>query len=415
MPPKVVCIVGPTGCGKTGLGVALAERLGGEVVSCDSMQLYRGMVIGTAAPTEAETRGVPHHMVGVIDPREDYSVARYAADAAECVDGILARGKLPILVGGTGLYLDALLRGHGYAPGTTGGETRRLLERRWDNEGGEALFAELRSIDPESAAVLHPNDKKRVIRALEVYRETGKTMSRHNADTRLVPPRYEPVYLGLAYADREEMKRIIDLRVDRMVAQGLFDEVRALVESGVPRTATAMQAIGYKECLGCLAGECTQDEAVAEIKLRSRQYAKRQLTWLRRNRDIHWFYRKNSRDLPAALQFSTEILTNLGVSLFYTDGTHKTAARIKRKGTSNMKKTANLQDIFLTKARKQGVPLTVFLVNGFQMRGSVTGFDSFTVVLLSEGRQQMIYKHAISTIAPLSPIDLHEADETGEE
>ena len=210
MPPKVVCIVGPTGCGKTGLGVALAERLGGEVVSCDSMQLYRGMVIGTAAPTEAETRGVPHHMVGVIDPREDYSVARYAADAAECVDGILARGKLPILVGGTGLYLDALLRGHGYAPGTTGGETRRLLERRWDNEGGEALFAELRSIDPESAAVLHPNDKKRVIRALEVYRETGKTMSRHNADTRLVPPRYEPVYLGLAYADREEMKRIID-------------------------------------------------------------------------------------------------------------------------------------------------------------------------------------------------------------
>ena len=284
MPPKVVCIVGPTGCGKTGLGVALAERLGGEVVSCDSMQLYRGMVIGTAAPTEAETRGVPHHMVGVIDPREDYSVARYAADAAECVDGILARGKLPILVGGTGLYLDALLRGHGYAPGTTGGETRRLLERRWDNEGGEALFAELRSIDPESAAVLHPNDKKRVIRAL-------------------VPPRYEPVYLGLAYADREEMKRIIDLRVDRMVAQGLFDEVRALVESGVPRTATAMQAIGYKECLGCLAGECTQDEAVAEIKLRSR-----------RNRDIHWFYRKNSRDLPAALQFSTEILTNLGVS-----------------------------------------------------------------------------------------------------
>ena len=178
------------------------------------------------------------------------------------------------------------------------------------------------SIDPESAAALHPNDKKRVIRALEVYRETGKTMSRHNADTLLVPPRYEPVYLGLAYADREEMKRIIDLRVDRMVAQGLFDEVRALVESGVPRTATAMRGSLsimtmlrlFKECLGCLAGECTQDEAVAEIKLRSRQYAKRQLTWLRRNKDIHWFYRKNSRDLPAALQFSTEILTNLGVS-----------------------------------------------------------------------------------------------------
>ena len=313
MPPKVVCIVGPTGCGKTGLGVALAERLGGEVVSCDSMQLYRGMVIGTAAPTEAETRGVPHHMVGVIDPREDYSVARYAADAAECVDGILARGKLPILVGGTGLYLDALLRGHGYAPGTTGGETRRLLERRWDDEGGEVLFTELRSIDAESAAVLHPNDKKRVIRALEVYRETGKTMSRHNADTRLVPPRYEPVYLGLAYADREEMKRIIDLRVDRMVAQGLFDEVRALVESGVPRTATAMQAIGYKECLGCLAGECTQDEAVAEIKLRSRQYAKRQLTWFRRNPAVKWLLWEKTPDLSRARRDATAYLEENGL------------------------------------------------------------------------------------------------------
>ena len=314
MKQKLIVIQGTNASGKSGLGVELAKRYGGEIVSADSRQVYRGLDLGSGKITPEETRGVPHHMVGVIDPREDYSVARYAADAAECVDGILARGKLPILVGGTGLYLDALLRGHGYAPGTTGGETRRLLERRWDDEGGEVLFAELRSIDPESAAALHPNDKKRVIRALEVYRETGKTMSRHNADTRLVPPRYEPVYLVLAYADREEMKRIIDLRVDRMVAQGLFDEVRALVESGVPRTATAMQAIGYKECLGCLAGECTQDEAVAEIKLRSRQYAKRQLTWLRRNKDIHWFYRKNSRDLPAALQFSTEILTNLGVS-----------------------------------------------------------------------------------------------------
>ena len=313
MPPKVVCIVGPTGCGKTGLGVALAERLGGEVVSCDSMQLYRGMVIGTAAPTEAETRGVPHHMVGVIDPREDYSVARYAADAAECVDGILARGKLPILVGGTGLYLDALLRGHGYAPGTTGGETRRLLERRWDDEGGEVLFAELRSIDPESAAALHPNDKKRVIRALEVYRETGKTMSRHNADTRLVPPRYEPVYLGLAYADREEMKRIIDLRVEQMVRDGLFEEVQALLDRGVSRSSTAFAAIGYKEALAYLDGLSSRGAAMDEIKLRSRQYAKRQLTWLRRNPDIHWYYWKKTRDFSSCLSFSTEILMNHGV------------------------------------------------------------------------------------------------------
>ena len=311
---KVVAVVGTNASGKSALGVRLAGTFDGEIISADSRQVFRGLDLGSGKITPEEMQGVPHYMIDVREPGEFFSMADFQRMSYEKIDEIRARGHLPMIVGGTGLYLDALLRGHGYAPGTTGGETRRLLERRWDNEGGEALFAELRSIDPESAAVLHPNDKKRVIRALEVYRETGKTMSRHNADTRLVPPRYEPVYLGLAYADREEMKRIIDLRVDRMVAQGLFDEVRALVESGVPRTATAMQAIGYKECLGCLAGECTQDEAVAEIKLRSRQYAKRQLTWLRRNRDIHWFYRKNSRDLPAALQFSTEILTNLGVS-----------------------------------------------------------------------------------------------------
>lgn len=313
MPPKVICISGPTGCGKTGLGIALARSVGGEIVSCDSMQLYRGMVIGTAAPTEEEMQGVPHHMVGIIDPCEDYSVARYAADAARCVDDILARGKLPIIVGGTGLYLNALLRGHDYAPGTTTSAIRSALEQRWESEGGCALYEELQHIDPVSAAALHPNDKKRVLRALEVYRETGKLLSAYNEESRLIPPRYDAVRFALAYEDREDMKRAIDLRVDRMVAQGLFDEVRTLVSRGVPRTATAMQAIGYKECLGHLAGECTQSDAVAEIKLRSRQYAKRQLTWLRREPELHWYLWKKNRDFAAALQFSTEILTNLGV------------------------------------------------------------------------------------------------------
>ena len=314
MPPKIVCVVGPTGCGKTALGVLLAKAFGGEVVSCDSMQLYRGMTIGTAAPTEAETQGVPHHMVGVIDPREDYSVARYAEDAAACADDILRRGRLPIFVGGTGLYLDALIRGHGYAPGAAGGKVRGELERRWDAEGGAALFAQLRRVDPESADRLHPNDKKRVIRALEVCLETGEPLSLHQARTAAVPPRYDPIRFGLAFEDREEMKRAIDARVDRMVEQGLFDEVRALLDAGVPRTATAMQAIGYKECLRFLAGDCPEEEAVAEIKLRSRQYAKRQLTWLRREADIHWFLWKKSRNFAEALQFSTEILMNHGVS-----------------------------------------------------------------------------------------------------
>ena len=262
---KLVCVVGPTGCGKTWLGVELAKMLGGEVVSCDSMQIYRGMVIGTAAPTAEEMQGIPHHMVGVADPRENYSVARYADDAAKCVDDILSRGKQPVIVGGTGLYLNALLAGHGFAGGDKDGRYRAELESRWDKEGGEAMFAELRRIDPETAGNLHLNDKKRILRALEVYYETGKTMAQHNAETKLIPPRYDSVRIGLAYEDRDDMKRAIDLRVDKMVEAGLFDEVRALLDSGLPRDVTAMQAIGYKETLAYLDGEAAREEAIDEI------------------------------------------------------------------------------------------------------------------------------------------------------
>ena len=313
MSGKLVCVVGPTACGKTRLGVLLAQRYGGEVVSCDSMQLYRGMVIGTAAPTAEETEGVPHHMVGVADPAEPYSVARYAEEAGACADDILARGRQPIVVGGTGLYLDALLAGHGFAAGQTGGAVRRELEERLAAEGAEALLAELRRIDPERAARLAPNDRKRIVRALEIWYETGRTMTEHDRETRAVPPRYEAVLLGLAFEDREDMKALIDRRVDDMVARGLFDEVRALLDAGVPRDSTALQAIGYKECLACLDGLASREDAVAEIKLRSRQYAKRQLTWLRRNSDVHWFYWKKLRDFRAALAFSTEILARYGV------------------------------------------------------------------------------------------------------
>ena len=313
MANKLVCVVGPTACGKTRMGVLLAQRCGGEVVSCDSMQLYRGMVIGTAAPTPEETEGVPHHMVGVCDPAEPYSVARYAEDAGRCVDGILARGRLPIVVGGTGLYLDALLAGHGFAAGQFGGEVRRTLEARLAAEGPEALLAELRRIDPERAAQLSPNDAKRIVRALEIWYETGKTMTAHDRETRAVPPRYDAVFLGFAFEDREDMKALIDRRVDDMIARGLFDEVRALLDAGVPRDSTALQAIGYKECLACLDGRASREDAAAEIKLRSRQYAKRQLTWLRRNPAIHWYYWKKTRDFRAALAFSTEILSQHGV------------------------------------------------------------------------------------------------------
>ena len=195
---KLVCVVGPTGCGKTRLGVEIAKATRGVVVSCDSMQIYRGMAIGTAAPTAEEMQGIPHHMVGVADPRENYSVARYADDAAKCVDDILSRGKQPVIVGGTGLYLNALLAGHGFAGGDKDGRYRAELEARWESEGGDALYAELARLDPETARVLHPNDRKRILRALEVYYETGKTMAQHNAETKRIPPRYDSVRIGLA-------------------------------------------------------------------------------------------------------------------------------------------------------------------------------------------------------------------------
>jgi len=311
---KLICVVGPTACGKTRLGVLLAQRYGGEVISCDSMQVYRGMVIGTAAPTAEETEGVPHHMIGVADPREPYSVARYASEAGRCVDDVLARGRRPIVVGGTGLYLDALLAGHGFAAGQSGGAVRAALEAQLAAEGTEPLLRELRAVDPESAARLRPNDAKRIVRALEVWRETGRTITQHNAESRAAPPRYEAVKLGLAFEDREDMKAQIDRRVDEMFARGLLDEVRALLARGVPRDATAMQAIGYKECLACLDGNETPEEAAARIKLRSRQYAKRQLTWLRRDGDVRWFYWKKARDFQSALAFSTETLADCGVS-----------------------------------------------------------------------------------------------------
>lgn len=314
MTNKLICVVGPTACGKTKMGVLLAQRCGGEVVSCDSMQLYRGMVVGTAAPTAEETQGVPHHMIGVADPAESYSVARYAEDAARCVDDILARGKQPIIVGGTGLYLDALLAGHDFAAGHSGGETRRRLEQRLASEGAAALLRELRGVDPERAARLKENDAKRIVRALEVWYETGKTITQHERESKTVPPRYDAIYLGFAFEDRDDMKALIDRRVDEMTERGLFDEVRALLDAGVPRDSTALQAIGYKECLRYLDGTASREEALAEIKLRSRQYAKRQLTWLRRNPDIHWYLWKKTRDFQAALAFSTEILSAYGVS-----------------------------------------------------------------------------------------------------
>lgn len=313
MPPKIVCVVGPTASGKTKMGVELAKAFHGEVVSVDSMQIYRGMTIGTAAPTAEEMDGVPHHMIAVADPQESWSVARFTEAADKCVQDILHRGKLPILVGGTGLYLDALVRGNSFAPGKQGGETRQKLQCRWETEGAEALLQELRSIDPEAAEKLHLRDEKRILRALEVWYETGITITEHNRQTQEKPPRYDAVYIGLDFQDREDLRARIDRRVDLMVEAGLLEEVRTLLHAGLAPDATALQAIGYKQFLAVEEGRATVEDAVAEVKLRSRQYAKRQLTWLRRNERIHWIRWEKIPDFQGALQISTEILTAEGL------------------------------------------------------------------------------------------------------
>ena len=313
MDNRVICVVGPTATGKTKMGVALAKRFGGEVVSVDSMQIYRGMTIGTAAPTAEEMDGVRHHMVAIADPAESWSVARFTEQADLCIGDILRRGKCPVLVGGTGLYLDSILSGRTFAPGHSGGEIRKSLQAELAREGIESLYRQLREVDPETAARLPIRDEKRILRALEVYRETGETLTAHDERTRLRPPKYRACTIGLTFRDRADLYARIDRRVDTMVERGLLREVEALLQTGLPETATALQAIGYKQFLSVYRGDTPVSEAVAEVKLRSRQYAKRQLTWLRRKDDIHWLLWEKDPDFPAGLQNASEYLLAQGL------------------------------------------------------------------------------------------------------
>ena len=284
---RIICIVGPTATGKTKLSVALAGLLDAEIVSCDSMQLYRGMDIGTAKPTKAEMDGVKHHMIDCIDPAEDFSVGRYVNQADACIQDILARGKRVIIVGGTGLYVDSLIAGRVFAPYPETGR-REELTRIAREQGIEVLVERLRAVDPDSAARIHPSNEKRIIRALEVFLETGKTMTQHNSETRQQPDKYAPTWIGLDYVNRAALYGRIDRRVEEMFEQGLVEEVRRLLDGGVPAGCTAMQAIGYKELAACLRGEGSLEEAKAHIQQSSRRYAKRQRTWFRRNERIHW-------------------------------------------------------------------------------------------------------------------------------
>ena len=302
---RIICIAGPTASGKTALAVELAKELNGEVVSCDSMQVYRRMDIGTAKPTKEEMQGIVHHMIDVAEPDEDFSVSRYCEMASPIVDDILARGKTAIIAGGTGLYMDSLIRGNAFAPFPATG-VRERLEEQADAEGMQAMLRRLQSVDPDSAARLHLSDRKRILRSLEVWLETGETITEHNRKTQAIPPRYTPLWLGLDFADRAELYHRIDLRVDIMLEMGLISEIKSILSSGIPAKCTAMQAIGYKEFVNALNGEETVEKAAEEVKKSSRHYAKRQLTWFRRNPRLHWLTRqtgqKNEEILTAARQ-----------------------------------------------------------------------------------------------------------------
>ena len=296
---SILCLAGPTASGKTALAVELAKELDGEVVSCDSMQVYRRMDIGTAKPSREEMQGIPHHMIDVAEPDEDFSVSRYCAMAAPIVDDIVARGKTAIIAGGTGLYMDSLIRGNDFAPFPSTG-VRERLEAEADEVGLPAMLTRLREIDPDTADRVF--DRKRILRALEVYLETGETITEHNRKTRLIPPKYTPLWLGLDFADRGELYRRIDKRVDIMLEMGLMEEIRSLLDSGIPEKCTAMQAIGYKEFVNALEEREPLSQAAEEVKKASRHYAKRQLTWFRRNPAVRWLVRSgdDAREILAS-------------------------------------------------------------------------------------------------------------------
>ena len=265
------------------------------------------MDIGTAKPTAPEMENIPHHMLSVAEPWEDFSVGKYCDMATPIVDDIIARGKTAIIVGGTGLYMDALIRGNAFAPCPSTG-CRERLEKLASEEGIEAVIEQLRAVDPESAERLHPSDQKRIIRAMEVYLETGKTITQHNLETQQIPPRYNPVWFALEDADRVTLYERIDRRVEEMLRQGLLEEIKSLLAEGVPEKCTAMQAIGYKEFVDALAGRRSIETAMELVQQASRKYAKRQLTWFRRNSAIHWLRREPGEGTSEILSKARQVL-----------------------------------------------------------------------------------------------------------
>ncbi len=283
----VIAVVGPTASGKTALAVEIAGRYDGEIISADSMQIYREMAIATAKPSMEERKGIPHHLMDFLDPGESFSVARYAELAHEIIGQVSARGKLPILAGGTGLYVDSVLNDIRFAEMKSDPALREELTRIAAEKGPAALLEILREFDPESARTLHENNLGRVIRAIEVYRLTGVPMSEQQRRSRSVPSRYRALKIGINYRSRQMLYDRIDRRVDQMLEQGLLEETKRVISMNL---ATSAQAIGYKELAGYLDGKISLEEAVENLKRETRRYAKRQLTWFRRDGQVQWFY-----------------------------------------------------------------------------------------------------------------------------
>ena len=302
---KLLVLGGPTATGKTALAVALAQLLDGEVISADSMQIYRGLPVGTAAPTEREMQGVPHHLIDFVDPHTPFSVADYVKLAAQCVADVHARGRLPILAGGTGLYVRSFLQNLQFTKEDRDDALRAALKKRAEEEGVQVLMDELRCIDPESAARLHPNNLGRVIRAIEIYRTTGQTMTQQIAHSRREPSPYNACVIGLDFLDRDKLYARINRRVDEMLDAGLEEEAR---QSLAQSASTARQAIGYKEWIPYFQGACTRDEVAENIKRETRRYAKRQLTWFRRDEGVHWLHVDDYPDGAALVSAAQVIL-----------------------------------------------------------------------------------------------------------
>lgn len=321
MKKPLIILTGPTAVGKTALSIKLAKAAGGEIISADSVQVYRRMDIGSAKITKQEMEGIPHYLIDVLEPEEDFNVVVFQQMAKKAMDEIYARGKIPIITGGTGFYIQAVLNDISFTETDADDELRKKLEEEAEQNGADALHRKLQAVDPKAAAEIHPNNVKRVIRALEFYLETGKKISEHNETERQKESPYNFAYFVLNM-DRQKLYSRIELRIDQMLEAGLIEEVKKLKQEGCQKGMVSMQALGYKEILSWLNGECTFNEAICILKRDTRRFAKRQLTWFRREKDVCWIEKEqydfdDDKILSAMIRILNEkgILTDESISL----------------------------------------------------------------------------------------------------